>query len=334
MRSGKFFVDVTVNGRRKTGTRDTVEEAVALQQELKQALELGKDVNTNRVNARTWTLREALDKTLSLPAPDGWRGIAYEKQAQLNVEDACEFMGPAIKLDQINRDLIDAWCSSCEAKGNSDSTINRKVSGLSKVLKVAIAYGGLDTLPRMPKMRKEPVGRIRQLSAAEEEQLLFILKQLGAYDEADAVAVLIDTGMRCSELWALRQEDIIDDVVMIHGVEGKGTKNGEYRSVYMTSRVKAILAQHSTEPQPFPYSNTWLRHKWDRARSLMGLTDDKNFTPHVCRHTCASRLVRKGVPLPVVQKWLGHKDIKTTMRYAHMMPTDLATAAKALEEWK
>ena len=34
------------------------------------------------------------------------------------------------------------------------------------------------------------------------------------------------------------------------------------------------------------------------------------------RHTCASRLVQRGVPLLVVKEWLGHNDIKMTLRYS------------------
>ncbi|WP_179300254.1 tyrosine-type recombinase/integrase [Pseudothioclava arenosa] len=81
----------------------------------------------------------------------------------------------------------------------------------------------------------------------------------------------------------------------------------------------------------FPYSYNELRHKWDNVRGLMGLSEDQSFTIHCCRHTCCSRLVRKGVPLPTVQKWMGHKRIETTMRYAHLMPSDLFSAVAALE---
>ena len=49
------------------------------------------------------------------------------------------------------------------------------------------------------------------------------------------------------------------------------------------------------------------------------------------RHTCASRLVNKGVDLYVVKEWLGRSTIQVTEKYAHLAPGKLAHAAKVLE---
>lgn len=38
-------------------------------------------------------------------------------------------------------------------------------------------------------------------------------------------------------------------------------------------------------------------------------------TPHVLRHSCITWLIERGVPVPVVQRFAGHADITTTMRY-------------------
>ena len=54
--------------------------------------------------------------------------------------------------------------------------------------------------------------------------------------------------------------------------------------------------------------------------------------PHALRHTFASRLVRKGVPLHVVSKLLGHKRLQETDRYAHLCEENLSDAVQVLEE--
>jgi len=66
-------------------------------------------------------------------------------------------------------------------------------------------------------------------------------------------------------------------------------------------------------------------------KTVMNLEHDEQFIPHCLRHTCASRLVQRGVPIMVVQEWLGHKTIQMTMRYAHLCPTNLEAAVKVLE---
>ena len=49
------------------------------------------------------------------------------------------------------------------------------------------------------------------------------------------------------------------------------------------------------------------------------------------RHTFISRLVQAGRPLPEVAALAGHRDIRMTMRYAHLAPNHLRDGIKALE---
>ena len=52
---------------------------------------------------------------------------------------------------------------------------------------------------------------------------------------------------------------------------------------------------------------------------------------HTLRHTFASHLAMRGVPLGAVQALLGHSTITTTMRYAHLAPSTLRTAIDLLD---
>ena len=64
---------------------------------------------------------------------------------------------------------------------------------------------------------------------------------------------------------------------------------------------------------------------YNKAVKASGLD---HMTFHNLRHTYASLLVMKGRDLPTVQQLLGHADIKTTMRYAHLEPDHLKLAVE------
>ncbi len=51
---------------------------------------------------------------------------------------------------------------------------------------------------------------------------------------------------------------------------------------------------------------------------------------HDLRHTAATHLRRLGCDLPVIQQLLGHRTIRTTLRYAHVHPTELRDAVNKL----
>jgi site-specific recombinase XerD len=77
-----------------------------------------------------------------------------------------------------------------------------------------------------------------------------------------------------------------------------------------------------------PWTPEGLTNQFQRASRHAGL---ERLGPHVLRHTYASRLVMAGVDLRTVQELLGHKDIKQTMRYAHLSPSHKQAAVEALE---
>ena len=66
------------------------------------------------------------------------------------------------------------------------------------------------------------------------------------------------------------------------------------------------------------------------ARAVNSCGYDPALTPHCLRHTTCTRLINGGLPMPKVQRLMGHKSIQTTMRYFHMLDDDLAEVAEIL----
>ena len=221
-------------------------------------------------------------------------------------------------------EAIEGW----EDEGNSGSTVNRKVSHLSMMLKTAMEKGWIDRLPALPR-RKEGKHRIRWMDENEEQRVLNACAYLGLDELRDFIVVGIDTGFRRAELLGLIPRDFVNGMVHLHA---GSTKSDKARSVPATQRVMEVLTRRSNQRKIFNLTVHQLRSQWIALKTHLGLGDDVQFVVHMLRHTCASRMVQKGVPLPVVQQWLGHSNVMTTMRYAHLAPDSLRQGLVALEK--
>lgn len=318
-RGDKWMVDVTVAGKRRTATCDSYEKAIARRETLKNEATYGQ--------GKAWTIGEALKRTHERV----WKGTRSEEAAVRNAQMAVDHFGAGQLLDEIDTPMIDGFVEALEEEGKSNATINRKLAALSKLFTVAAQRGGARGKPYFPRKR-ESQGRIRYLTDDEEAALLSTFSKFGKTEHLDAVVVLLDTGMRCGELWRLRKRDIDHRSKLLHIWETKGDLP---RSIPMTRRVEEVIKRRMMALEPgdklFPYDNWWMRTGWGRVRDHLGYTDDPQFVPHMLRHTCASRLVQRGASLKVVQDWLGHKTISITMRYAHLAPQQLQQAANLLE---
>jgi integrase len=327
-RGTSLLVDVTENGQRRTATVSglDVTEAKRVQATLRAELLNGGPGAT----AKVWTLQEGLNRAMKV----FWNGSLGERTAMLNAEAVLDYFGGTTTLDKISCDDMDAFVEQLQDGGNSNGTINRKLAVISKVFKLAVERSkesGLTTMPTIHR-QKEGIGRVRWLTQAEEARCLSLLSQWSKDDHAEAFIVLVDTGMRLGELFRMTGRDCtFGEQAML---EVWGRKNGTFRTIPMTTRVQDILKRRMeiTHAGPlFPFDNRWYRHTWDRMKTVLGLDADDQFVPHALRHTCASRLVQRGVTLLVVKVWMGHKSILTTQRYAHLAASNLLDAVRVLE---
>jgi site-specific recombinase XerD len=76
-----------------------------------------------------------------------------------------------------------------------------------------------------------------------------------------------------------------------------------------------------------PFNHSWLSYHIEKVCKKAGL---RRISWHVLRHTFASHLAMKGVPLNTVQALLGHSTITMTMRYAHVAPSTMRAAIELL----
>lgn len=321
----KFMASFGAGASRVRKTFST--EAAALLWETQQdtAREAVKAIAVPAVTG--WTLQKCFDQAHRR----NWKGNGGEKASVINATSALTFFGPDTPASAITPNDIREYMEDLEdTHGNSGSTRNRKLSALNMMLKEAIEYGGLEKLPRTMRA-KETKHRVVWFTDAEEVDMLKMADHMGRPELQDFIAIGFDTGFRRMEILGLTVDDCVGGMVLLH--EGQ-TKTDNARSVPDTPRIREIVAKRKLagDHRLFPtLTVSGLRKQWDDLRALLGRADDAGFIPHVMRHTCATRLVTSGVPLTAVQAWMGHSDVQTTMRYAHVVGGQLLAARERLE---
>ena len=336
-KGNKFQVDVTVKGVRAPRVScDTLAEAQKEEARFKAHLLAGGDPaelvsDAPSGSSLVVTLAQVVDATVSAQ----WRGTKGEENATRNAHSWCEELGydfPVNKLGpQEVADVVDAWA----AKGLAAGTINRKIAALSVMLNIAESRGWIEKKFKMQR-KKEYEGRLRYYSDAEVDSLIDHAE--GDVQMRNLIILAVETGMRQGELLGLTKRDFNFKKKLIELGETKGNKR---RSVPLTEA--AYRAAHSMclnglfdherifeDRLNARNISRWLA-TW---KTKMGLPKDDEACFHTLRHTTCSRLVQAGVPIVVVQKWMGHARIETTMKYAHLAPDSLDVALHALNNWK
>lgn len=142
------------------------------------------------------------------------------------------------------------------------------------------------------------------------------------------IMMLYSTGMRLSEIAALKITDIDSHAMRIKVVQGKGAKDRytilsaqvlmELRAYYLIYKPKVYLFNGSRPGCPI--SMRTIQHLVQKGLALIGL-ESKNYTVHTIRHSFATHLVDGGTDLHTVKELLGHRNLQTTLRYLHLTST-------------
>jgi site-specific recombinase XerD len=225
---------------------------------------------------------------------------------------------------------IERWLSAKSTL--KPATLNRYRALLSLVYRLGMQNGKVKLNPaRLVRQRKENNGRIRFLSAEEEQALRTVMLEKYLKD-LPQLELALHTGLRLSEQFGLTWDCVDFDR---RTLTIPLSKNGELRHVPLNDDALAALrvTQQCSNYQPYVFLNRYgqrlvsPRDWFDPAVKAAGLND---FTWHCLRHTFASRLVMAGIDLRTVQELMGHKTIQMTVRYAHLAPKHQLAAVQRL----
>ena len=204
------------------------------------------------------------------------------------------------------------------------ATVNREFNILSHAIDIARREWDI-YLPINPctLVRRAPPSRprSRRLQHDEERRLLSQCRAARNPWLAHFVALAIETGMRRGELLGLQWVNVdLEKRTAFLPI----TKNGEARSVPLSSQAAAILRSLPNSRTGYVFGDLTvegLKKSFKRAVRRAGID---NLRLHDMRHEATSRFFEKGLNMMEVAFVTGHKTLQMLKRYTHLSATDLA----------
>jgi len=254
---------------------------------------------------------------------------------------------------------VEAWKARRLRDGVTAATVQRELMPLSAVYRYARK---LKLVPENPvtdvqKLRIDTTGSLRYLTREEERRLREalarrdariieerrsgnrwraerdreLMPELTTYGDALTPAVLLSlkTGLRLGELLKLRWPSVDLEAGRIT-IAGRTAKSGRTRHVELSREALDVLKAW----KPYAPADLVIGIKTSFKKSFAAVLADARITGfrwHDLRHSFASTLAQRGAPLNVIRELLGHGDLKTTLRYAHLSPDNHRDAIALLD---
>lgn len=229
-----------------------------------------------------------------------------------------------------------AWLLSLNTEHYATSTLRRKVQSLRAFYKYLMRFHGLESNPAM-ELTLPKVGRPLPVNVREDETAEILDSP---YDRQDFIQVrnrliimlLYSTGIRCSELLAIKDADInlIGGELKVHGKRNKDRLVPFGDELKLMIKEYISLRNHNIGSTPTLLSRPDGREMsrgavWTVVHNELdahGVHTSRR-SPHVLRHSFATDMLNHGGDLNAVRKLLGHESLVTTQVYTHLSRKDL-----------
>lgn len=322
-----WHYDFQIRGRRfhgSCGTED-FEQAKAIEAEAR------VKAKTGRAERTTFTLSEALGTY--------WSDISQHQSSSRTTlgmaKTLISEMPPGVYLDELTNANILTFTARRRATV-SNATVNRQLELLGRAMRhMAKFYNAeIADLDLRSASLKESPERVRELTADEQARLFEHLRP----DLHPMVKFALMTGARKASITGLKWSAIDLDTGRIRFALKGGREmffpiNNEMRA-FLTSLPRAntplarayvftFVDKLTAERKPLARNGGSIDKDW---RDSLAAAEIDNFRFHDCRHTFATRLLRQTGNLKLVSRLLGHTNVQTTTRYAHVMDGDLRDA--------
>lgn len=233
-----------------------------------------------------------------------------------------------LKLDKNFKELsqqevkeqLESYIKSLEKRQYKPSTINGKIVIINKYLKVL----GIECIHKYLKVQK----KIYVENVLTEGEYKRIIEQCNNKRDELIIQMLVNTGVRVSELLSLTIQDINRKDIYI---KGKGSK---YREIIISPQLRQKIREYIKEyrldtDKEKLFTGKRGALKRDAVNKMLLKYAKKAHVrkekahPHSCRHLFGKRLADKGISLDIIQTCLGHESIATTAIYTKRSKEEL-----------
>jgi integrase len=245
----------------------------------------------------------------------------------------------ATRIARTRLDHITAEDAAVLVFPGGPSNANCAFRTLRRLLHAAVERHRLWKAPKITTL--EETGRKQLVELWMEELLLRHAPQ----PLHDILICIFDAGMRPEEAMGRRRRHLLWERSMVLIDKFKTSADAGSRFVPFTDRMKSIFAEHKGKEDAFLFPSkcakcghrTTISKQW-RACILSANVEQKqkdlpllpeDLVPYSGRHTFATDLLNESKNLPLVQKTLGHTDIRTTMKYLHPDETEAVEVINA-----
>ena len=235
-----------------------------------------------------------------------------------------------VSWESVDSDIIRDWMESMMDKGNTATSINRRLSALRSLYRFALSRRLVERDPAHgitgPKKQKPLPQYVRE---AEMDELLDHTEWGEDYNNVRVRTIILmfyQTGMRVSELIGLNDADV-DFTSHQLKVTGKRDKQriipfGDELEQGLKDYMKLRDELPQRQEDALFVDQKGARMKYEQVRrevrsSLSQVCSLKKRSPHVLRHTFATAMLNNQAGLESVKKLLGHESLSTTEIYTH-----------------
>lgn len=345
-----YYYEFQREGVRFSGTTKKTSNAAALkfEKQRKQEAALSLQSRGSDGTPKELTINQAADRY--------WQEKGqYEGASEtvfIRLANLVRILRPETFLHDVDTDKLSRFVSTRRGEPTNggglpaNATVNRDIE-LYRTLRNRAYNVWNANVGRTPLYRdvllEEPDARVRELSIDEEATFFNVLRE----DYAPVIEFLLLSGLRRNNAILLqkRQVNLTDRIITVRQKSKK--PGGKILTVHMTRRIEELIksqwmhhetcvwtyeAERNTRDkvagQRYPITVAGFKSATTRAIKNAEIDD---FHIHDLRHTFGSRFTRENGNLELTRRALGHADIATTIRYAHVTGDDLRSGMEAME---